>query len=190
MELSKNDLFPLDGPALERFRRYLYVLARTHIDSWLRGRIEPSDLVQQTLLKAYTNREQFRGKGDAELVGWLKQILTNNLADEIRFHGREKRDAGRQVPLEASISDSFSRLDSLLAASQSTPSEQAANHEQLLRLPDALDQLPVSQREAIVLHHLQGLSLAETAKQLGKTEPSVAGLLHRGLKKLRELFES
>jgi RNA polymerase sigma-70 factor (ECF subfamily) len=182
--------FHFDGPALERFRRYLYVLARTHIDSWLRGKIEPSDLVQQTLLKAYTNREQFRGKGDAELVGWLKQILTNNLADEIRFHGREKRDAGRQVPLEASISDSFSRLDSLLAASQSTPSEQAANHEQLIRLPDALDQLPETQRDAIVLHYLQELSLADTAQRLGKTQAAVAGLLHRGLKKLHRFLES
>jgi RNA polymerase sigma-70 factor (ECF subfamily) len=184
-----DESFHIDGPALEGLRRYLYFLACTHIDSWLRGKIEPSDLVQQTLLKAVTNRDQFRGNGDAELAGWLRQMLINNLRDEIRFLRREKRDVARLVSLEASITESFSRLDSLLAASVASPIEQAANYEQLMRLPDALDRLPESQRDSIVKHHLQGLSLAETAERLGRTESSVAGLLHRGLKKLRKLLE-
>ena len=42
--------------------------------------------------------------------------------------------------------------------------------------------------EAIVLHHLQDCSLSETARSLGKTDAAVAGLLHRGLKKLREVM--
>jgi len=60
--------------------------------------------------------------------------------------------------------------------------------EELLAMADGLTSLPEAQREAVVLHHLQGLPLAEVARQLGKTPAAVAGLLHRGLKRLRELL--
>ena len=60
--------------------------------------------------------------------------------------------------------------------------------EDLLQLADALWKLPAAQRDAIVLHHLQGWTLSETAKRLDKTDAAVAGLLHRGLRKLRELL--
>jgi RNA polymerase sigma-70 factor (ECF subfamily) len=61
-------------------------------------------------------------------------------------------------------------------------------NEDLLRLADALTQLPEAQREAIVLHHLQSCLLSETARSLGRSDTAVAGLLHRGLKKLREIM--
>jgi RNA polymerase sigma-70 factor (ECF subfamily) len=61
-------------------------------------------------------------------------------------------------------------------------------NEELLRMADALDQLPALQREAVVLHHLQGMSLADLASHLERSEASVAGLLRRGLAKLRELL--
>jgi RNA polymerase sigma-70 factor (ECF subfamily) len=52
-----------------------------------------------------------------------------------------------------------------------------------------MEQLPDSQREAIELHHLHGLSLIETAEQLDRTTGSIVGLLRRGLTKLRELLQ-
>ena len=61
-------------------------------------------------------------------------------------------------------------------------------NEQLLRLTAALVRLPDAQREAVILHHLQGMTLPTVAARLGRSEPAVAGLLHRGLKKLRELL--
>lgn len=76
----------------------------------------------------------------------------------------------------------------MLAAGKSSPSQQAVRNEDLRRLAEALTQLPEAQREAIVLHHLQDRSLSETARSLGKTDAAVAGLLHRGLKRLRELM--
>jgi RNA polymerase sigma-70 factor (ECF subfamily) len=76
----------------------------------------------------------------------------------------------------------------VLAGPLSSPSQQAARNEDLLRLADAVAQLPEAQREAVVLHHLQGCSLTETARRLGRTDAAVAGLLHRGLKRLRELM--
>jgi RNA polymerase sigma-70 factor (ECF subfamily) len=174
----------------QRFRSYLYLLARSHIAARHRARLDPSDVVQQTLLDAHQKQGQFRGSTDGERVAWLKQILANNLADAIRGLVRAKRDISRERPLDEQIGDSFSRADGWLAAVQTSPSQQVVLAEELLRMADALRRLPEPQREAIVLHHLQGLPLAEVGEQLGKSSAAVAGLLHRGLKGLRELMDT
>jgi RNA polymerase sigma-70 factor (ECF subfamily) len=174
--------------ALERFRGYLLVLAHLHWDRRLQGRLDPSDLVQQTLLEAHQKREQFQGTNEAQLAGWLRQALAHNLADAFRALGRAKRDPDLEQSLTATLEESSLRLQACLAAEQSTPSEQAARNERLDRLTDALAQLPAPQREAVILHHLQGLSLVELARQMARSEASVAGLLRRGLKRLRELM--
>ena len=177
------------GPQVERFREYLCVLARAHVHPRHPSTIEASDLVQQTLLEACQQQHQFRGQSDAELAAWLKQILTHNLADALRGCERAKRDVRRERSLEGTIEDSFSRAEDWLAAIQSSPSQQAIRIEELLRLADGLAQLPDDQRESVVLHHLQGWSLAQLAEHLQRTESAAAGLLHRGLKKLRELMD-
>jgi len=176
------------GSQVERFREYLCVLARAHVHPRHASRIEASDLVQQTLLEACQKQNQFRGQSDAELAAWLKQMLAHNLADALRGRERAKRDARRERSLEMTIEDSFSRADDWLAAKQSSPSQQAIRIEELLRLADGLAQLPDDQRESLVLHHLQGWSLAQIAKHLGRSESAVTGLLRRGMKKLRGLM--
>ncbi len=178
----------IDSQTIERFRAYLKLLASSQLDSFLERRVDASDIVQQTLLDAVTRENQFRGHSDAELAGWLKQILANNIIDAMRFHKRKKRDVSRDESLDASIFESFRRVDALVAACE-TPSQRACANEQLLRLPEALEQLSQPQREAIILHHLQGLKLSETGLKMGKSEPAVCGLLHRGLKRLNEILE-
>jgi RNA polymerase sigma-70 factor (ECF subfamily) len=181
----------LDGNnrTLERFRSYLYLLARTHLEPGGHHKIEASDLVQQTLLDAHRNRNQFRGDCNAQLAAWLKKILACNLADALRHHGRAKRDVSRKRSLDDAINDSFGHADSWLAATQSTPSERLAKKEQLVQLADAITQLPSAQQDAVVLHHLQGQTLAKTAKALDRSEAAVAGLLYRGLKQLNILLD-
>jgi RNA polymerase sigma-70 factor (ECF subfamily) len=176
---------PPGGRDLEHFRAYLRLLARLHLDPRLRGKLDPSDVVQQTLLQAYQAQAGFRGQGDAELAAWLRQILARNLAHAVRDLGRAKRDVGRERSLEAALEASSARLEAWLAAEQSSPSQQAAQNEQLLRLAEALADLPEAQREAVVLHYWQGRSLAEIGAELGRTPAAVAGLLHRGLKQMR-----
>jgi RNA polymerase sigma-70 factor (ECF subfamily) len=174
---------------LEGHRGYLSILARMHLDARLREKLDPSDLVQQTLLEAHEKRTQFRGQTQAELAVWLRQMLAHNLADAVRALGRAKRDMALERSLEAALDHSSYRLEAWLAAEQSSPSQQAMRNEEMLRLAQALTQLPEAQREAIVLHHLQGWSLAALAGHLDRSEPAVAGLLHRGLRKLRELLQ-
>jgi RNA polymerase sigma-70 factor (ECF subfamily) len=173
---------------LERFRGYLLLLAQLHWDTRMQGRLDPMDLVQDALLEAHRKQAQYKGACDAELAGWLRQLLANNMADAIRKLARVKRDVNLERSLEALLGESSSRLQAWLADEQASPSKQAAASEELTRLADCLALLPSSQREAVILHHLQGLTLAELAQRMERSDASVAGLIRRGLKKLRELM--
>jgi RNA polymerase sigma-70 factor, ECF subfamily len=173
--------------SLQEFRSYLLLLARMQLDPGPRNRIDPSDIVQQTLLEAHAKAEQFHGD-DSALAAWLRQALVNNLRDAWRALRQDKRDIRREQALEDAVDHSSARLSGILTAPGSSPSQRAVRNEDLLRLADALTQLPEAQREAIVRHHLQGCSLSETARSLDRTDAAVAGLLHRGLKKLREIM--
>jgi len=179
---------PRNRPLAE-FRSYLLLLARLQLDGGPRNRINASDIVQQTLLEAHAKADQFHGD-DSALAAWLRQALVNNLRDAWRALRKGKRDIRREQSLEVALEQSSARLQGILAAPApgGSPSQQAVRNEDILRLADALPQLPEAQRDAIVVHHLQGCSLTETAQSLGKTDAAVAGLLHRGLKKLRAIM--
>ena len=171
----------MTDPALERWRPYLLQLARSHAGA----RVDPSDVVQDALLAAHRQREQFRGATEAEYVGWLRRILAGRLADAGRAMHRAKRDADRVRSLDAAMAESSVRLLAALAVDQSSPSEAAMHGENLLRLANALADLTPAQREAITLRHCRGWSIDQIAAHLGRTPPAVAGLLKRGLRPLR-----
>ena len=179
----------VDGAELERFRDYLMLLSRLQLGPRMRGRLEASDLVQQTLLDACRDLDAFRGSTDEELAAWLRRMLACNMVDARRALGREKRDITRERPLEQQLEESCLRLEECLQAVQTSPSGRAVRNEQLLLLAAALQQLPVAQREAIELHHLQEMSLAQTAAALNRSQASVAGLLRRGLRGLRRMLD-
>jgi RNA polymerase sigma-70 factor (ECF subfamily) len=171
---------------LEEYRAYLHLLARLQMDSRLQKRIDPSDLVQESLLKAHQRWAQFRGHSEAEVAAWLRTILAHTLADALRKFSRQQ--GYRERSLEAAVDQSSSRLEVWLAAQELTPRQQALRNEELFRLAAALEQLPQDQREALELHHLQGYSGPAVGRLMGKSSAAVAGLLRRGLKKLRELL--
>jgi RNA polymerase sigma-70 factor (ECF subfamily) len=181
---------PNQGPSpLEKFRRYLLLLARLHLGEQFRGKLDASDVVQQTLLEAHRQQAQFRGHSDAEQAQWLRRILAGTLADAIRALGRAKRDIARERSLEAALDQSSAQLAGWLAAEQSSPSQRAQRNEQTVRLAEALATLPSAQREALVLRHCQGWSLADISRHLGRSPAAVAGLLKRGSRQLRILLQ-
>ena len=180
---------PQARPDPEQFRSYLRLLARMQLPPRLAPKMDTSDVVQQTLMQAYQGLGGFRGETEREMAGWLRKILANNLAHLVRDFGRDKRDAGRELPLAKMLDDSSDRLEAWLAAEQSSPSERAERNDLILRLADSLETLPDDQREAVELHYCQGWTLAQIGEHLGRTTPSVAGLVHRGLMKLRGVLD-
>jgi RNA polymerase sigma-70 factor (ECF subfamily) len=166
---------------LERYRAYLRLLARVHLGPRLRGKLDPSDAVQQTLLQAVRSPDKLAGRSDEEQAAWLRTVLLNYLANVRRDFGRARRDVAR----EAALADSSARLEQFLAAPQSSPSQQAACNEDKLRLAEALEALGEDQRDAVILHYLHGWPLEAVAREMGRSTAAVGGLLRRGLAKLR-----
>jgi RNA polymerase sigma-70 factor (ECF subfamily) len=184
---SPRCVAPLQADELERFRAYLGLLARLEVAPRLRDKVDLSGVVQQTLLEAHQGLRDFSrsSRTDAETVAWLRSILSHNLADVLRKLKAGKRDVRREWSLDDALDFSASRVERWLAANQSSPSQHAVRHEELLRMAATLATLPEGQRRAIELHHLQGWTLADIAAELDTTKAAVAGLLHRGLKNLR-----
>jgi RNA polymerase sigma-70 factor (ECF subfamily) len=171
-------------PCLERYREYLHLLARIHFEPRLRAKLDPSDVVQQTLLKAHAKWDQFRGRTEAEVLAWLRTILTRQMMDIVRHFS--PRQGGRERSLEVAIEDSSARLESWLAASDLSPGQRAVRQEQLIYLAAALSALPEDQRTALELKHLRDLPVSQIGAIMGKSPSAVASLLYRGLKALRE----
>src|SRR6516165_373199 len=181
-----NRLMPLDSSqALAPYRSYLDVLARVHLDPRLRGKLDPADVVQQTMLRACAAWSGLQSTEPAIIVVWLRRILARTLADVVKHYERDKRAVDLERSLEADLDRSASGLAGWLAADQTSPSQAAVRNEELLHLADALAALPESQREVVVLKHLRAWTLQRIAEHLGRTVPSVASLLRRGLEELR-----
>lgn len=170
---------------LEPFRPYLTALAKLHLDSRLRAKVDPADLVQQTMLRGYAAFHQLGNREPAVIAAWLRRILARTLADTLRHYDADKRAVDLEQSLTADLDRSASGLEGWLAADQTSPSAKAVQNEELIALAEALADLPEAQREVIVLKHLQGKTLTEIAEITGKSVAAVAGLLRRGLEGLR-----
>jgi RNA polymerase sigma-70 factor (ECF subfamily) len=175
-----------DPLPLEHYREYLRLLARLQLDPRLRGPLDPSDIVQQTLLRAHERFDQFRGRSDEEMRAWLRAILARTLVDTVRKFGRQKGD--RALSLEVALEQSSAKLEALLASEESSPSHGALRAERLIELAEALARLQEDQRTAVELRYLHGLSVPDVAERMGRSTVSVTGLLYRGMKALREVL--
>ncbi|MBW3543084.1 MAG: sigma-70 family RNA polymerase sigma factor [Planctomycetes bacterium] len=169
---------------LGRWREYLSLLARLQVEPELRTRIDLSGVVQQTLLDVWQARDRFPRDAD-ERGAWLRTVLANNLTDELRKLRSDKRDITRERSLEAALEASSGRVAALLEDGHSTPSSHAIRAEQAFELARALSRLPPDQRTAVELHHLQGASLEEVGRLMGRKLEATAGLIFRGLRTLR-----
>jgi RNA polymerase sigma-70 factor (ECF subfamily) len=178
------------GRLLDSYRNYLTLLARLQLGRTLRGKADPADLVQETFLRAHRDFAQFRGATEAELLGWLRRILATAAANFVRHYLGTRR---RDVRLERQMADDLDRssraLDRGLVAPSGSPSEKAQKREQAVALADALESLPATYGEVIILRHLEELSFPEVAARLGRSVDSVKKLWVRGLAQLREHLE-
>jgi RNA polymerase sigma-70 factor (ECF subfamily) len=183
-----------EAGALDRllgaFRNYLKLLAQTSLRAALRSKADPSDIAQETMLRAAQHFEQFRGATEAELAGWLRQILARymaNLARHYQVVGARRVD--RERSLENLLAASSAALGQLVAGSEGSPSRAAQRHEMSVILADALADLSEDYREVIVLHNLEELDWPEVARRMNRTPSAARMLWARALKQLRPLLE-
>jgi RNA polymerase sigma-70 factor (ECF subfamily) len=174
---------------LERYRALLKLQVRQlQLDPRFQRRFDSSDLVQDAYENALANFDQFRGQTEAELVKWLQVILANVAAEQIRKAKAQKRDLGLEQSLEEALRGSSARLEKFFVPAESSPSRRAEKNEFLLSFAEALDQLPKDQRDVVILRDVEERKVNDIAGRLGRSEKSVAGLLRRGRRALRQLL--
>ncbi|TWU20623.1 ECF RNA polymerase sigma-E factor [Novipirellula galeiformis] len=180
------------GLLLERYRGYLLMLAHRFLSERLRRRIDPADIVQLTFLEAKRDLASFRGTSPAEFSGWLRGVLKNNVATAVTRHVttqkrslRREVDGNRPSPNDSGGAGWIQQLP----GSTTSPSGVAIRDEATIALLEALHELPETQAEAIRLRYMEGLPLAEIVERMGKSDTAVAGLLKRGLQKLRTILD-
>ncbi len=186
------------GELCALYRNYLSMIVRTGMGPRLRERVELSDVVQETLVEVIRQFPQFNGQTEMALVGWLRRLVAQKLADLGRYHSRIKRSGAvatfaLDAPWETGGGDSQGgeavRLLDMLALSQTSPSELASRRELTVLLADALSELPSSEAEVLWMYHAEGLSFESIAERLGLGRKAVRGLWARGLKGLRKTLD-
>lgn len=177
------------GALLAQYRTYLTLLGAAQFQRRLQARVSPSDVVQETLLRAHRHFGQFRGQTERELIAWLREILLNCLAKFIERHVHAaKRDVRREVAF-----DSFSEAVAS-SAQVRRPSEQIGNGSRLVlqesagQLTQLLNRLPEHYREVLVLRNLQGLSFEQVAIRLDRSPGATRMLWLRAIEKLRAVY--
>jgi RNA polymerase sigma-70 factor (ECF subfamily) len=187
-----GDAEPL-GQLLEFYRNYLTVLATTQLDRRLRRRMNPSDLVQETMLAAHRDFGQFRGISERELLAWLRQILINCLHHAIETHLKAKmRDVRCEVSIEqmsASLDRSVVNFGQILADRGPSPSAASRKRERSVAFADQLAKLRPDYRDVLILRNLQGLSFDEIAERMDRKAGAVRMLWLRAIDKLRQVYQ-
>ena len=168
-------------------RSYMALVARAQAESWLRVKVDASDLVQQTMLEAHRDFERFAGGSEKEWLAWLRKILSHNMADFVRcYRGTAKRGA-RELPLrDPGATTAFGAPEP--AAPGPTPSQEFLQMDVELRLAEAVERLPPDYQEVILLRNLQRLPFAEVAERMERSRPAVQMLWMRAVRQLQEIM--
>jgi RNA polymerase sigma-70 factor (ECF subfamily) len=173
----------------DRYQPYLQVLARAQLGRRLRGKCDPSDVVQMTLLEAHRDFAAFQGGCEAELLAWLRRILAHNLFNEARRFAAQQRDCAREVSIDqvrAGVEHSSVLLGRTLAADTPSPSQAASQRESAVRLAAALARLPDDYQTVLMLRVFEELPAEEVADRMGRSAGAVRMLQMRALAALRE----
>ena len=170
---------------LQAYRDQLKLVVRTRFDKRLSRRMDESDVVNEVMLL-----------GCQQLPGWVRdgksvyaclhRLVQNHLSLINRDHvTAQKRSVAHEAPAGPLSQDSVFHLCKRLGSRQESPSRVVMREEAIERIRAALDELPVLDREVVVLRTLEGTPVKEVAAMLGISEGSVKMRLLRTLKRLR-----
>jgi RNA polymerase sigma-70 factor (ECF subfamily) len=171
-----------------RHRGRLRQMVAVRLDRRAAARIDPSDVVQETLAEAAARLDGYLRDRPVPFYPWLRQLAADRLADAHRRHVRAgRRTVTREEPPALPGESALALADRLLAA-DAGPGTGLSRAERRARVRAALDRLPERDREVLVLRHLEQLSTREAAAVLGTTEGAVKVRLLRALQRMRDLL--
>ncbi len=161
---------------LERYYERVRRIVRLRLGASLRRRLDSGDILQETFLAAVRNFARFELRDEASFVNWLAVLAENQIRDAADFHGAQKRDARREVPM--SFEDRSGPIGIDPAASGLGPPGRAAQAEDVARIEAAIERLPPELRELIILRDYAGASWPAIAEQTGRPSPDAARMAH------------
>lgn len=174
-----------------RCRKYLGVVARAQVESWLQAKVDASDLVQETMLEVHRGMDGFAGRTEEEWLAWMRRVLTHNAVDFVRrYRGAAKRDVRHEVSLQHRPATGSGSFGIEPCDGEVSPSARAIGREDQFRLAEALADLPEDYREVIVLRNLQQLPFEDVATRLNRSRPAAQMLWMRAMRRLKEAMES
>jgi RNA polymerase sigma-70 factor (ECF subfamily) len=179
------------GDLLEQYRARLRRMVALRLDPRLHGRIDPSDVIQETYLEASARLAEYLHTPSMPFFLWLRFLAGQKLVTLHRHHlGRQMRDVGREVSLYRGQlpETSSAALAAQLLGHDTGPSEAAVRAELKIRLQEALNAMDPLDREILALRHFEQLSLAESAQVLGLTESGASRRHLRAVKRLKEIL--
>ncbi len=176
------------GTLLEDHRTYLGLIARVRLEQDLQSKCSPSDVVQETFVRAHQFFDDFAGASQPEFTAWLRKILASQIATQIRHYSTRRRDVHLERRIDLDLKQSSLLLNGMLADAGASPSRSAEDLEQTVLLADALTSLPGDYREVIVLRHLQGYRFAEIAEKMNRSVDTVKAIWRRAIGQLRDQF--
>jgi RNA polymerase sigma-70 factor (ECF subfamily) len=181
--VARDDLLNLHRDRLKR-------MVAVRLDPRMAGRIDPSDVVQETLAAAEQRLDRYLAEQPVAWYPWLRSLAWNQLIDIHRRHVRaQRRSVAREEPWEKAMSDaSATRLAECLPGKTLSPSRQILQQEIQKRVRSLLAELPCRDREIIVMRHLEGMSVREIASILEIPEGTVKSRHFRILESLRRVL--
>jgi RNA polymerase sigma-70 factor, ECF subfamily len=157
----------------QELRSYLLMFTHRRLDEGLRGKLDASDVVQQSLLEAHRDFGGFRGQSEEELKSWTCKLVVHNLVDaNRRFRESQKRCLSKEVQWTALNELATVNYDD----SPSSLMRRSETDDELIR---AIAQLPPRSQQVLELRHRMGFSHAQVAIELGMTEPAARKLWSR-----------
>lgn len=190
IEKVRNGGFDSLGELLNLYRGYLSVLAAPQVNGRLARRVDASDIVQDTMLAAHRDFDNFRGRSEAELVAWLRQILAHAVSHAVERHIRaKKRDLRREVPLNSPSTGADSSSPGIgdqIPDRGASPSEEVGHRELSHHLTEQLAKLKPDYRQIIIYRNLQGLTFEEIADKMDRKAGALRMLWLRAIAKFKD----
>jgi RNA polymerase sigma-70 factor (ECF subfamily) len=178
------------GELLNKYRDRLHRFVNLRMDDRLRGRIDPSDVIQEACLVATRQLPDFFQQEEMPFYIWLRLIAAQKLVGLHRHHLHVKaRNARRDIRFfNAHLPDASSALLAAQLLGRTTgPSQAAIRAEQQHRLQQVLDEMEPADREIIILRHFEQLSNSEAARLMGWNESTASTRHLRALKRLKAI---